>query len=179
MKNLMKIRKLGMLFLIISLPVLVSMYGCGGGGGGSDSGTPTPTPGYVGFTNADFAEKTIYLVDTAGYSKAIFYSSGNLRAYTPNQIDWYSNGIWSINAGKLEVARVENPDYKTVYTLTADDTTERYFSVSRLNSDGTAEAVGMFYDQSTGYAQAQAWVASHNSKTQFSGVFGEPIIENK
>jgi len=45
MNSLTKIRKIGMLFLILLLPALIPMYGCGGGGGGGgDSATSTPTP---------------------------------------------------------------------------------------------------------------------------------------
>lgn len=48
MKSLMKTRKIGMLFLIISLSFFMSMYGCGGGGG--DGATSSSGVTYTGVT---------------------------------------------------------------------------------------------------------------------------------
>lgn len=140
--------------IVVCLLVLV---GCGGGGSSANSAPGIPNE-YAGLTTKDFAGRTLYLVDFAGYAKAEFFADGTLKAYQPNQDYWFQSGIWSIEAGTLVVAQKEYPNDKTVYVYTKDDTGDRFFEMNRYYGAEPPEAVVMFYDQTTGLAQAQAFV---------------------
>lgn len=145
-----------MVGLIIFIAVL-SLISCGGGGGEGGGGTNS----YIGFTSADFSGKTLYYVNVGEYAKAVFQQNGNLQAYLPNQNSWYEQGIWSVTNGKLVISRIQTPNDKTIYTLITDDTGERYFRCSRVQFDGETDIVGLFYDQITGFSQAQNFVANN------------------
>jgi hypothetical protein len=102
-------RKVAVLFLLLAL------VACGGGGGGGS--TSEPPGSYIGFTEEDFSDKTMYFVDGTGYSKAVFHKNGTIQAYMPYESARFEEGFWSVTDGRLEIARVDSPDDKTFYTL--------------------------------------------------------------
>ena len=153
-------RKVAVLFLLLAL------VACGGGGGGGS--TSEPPGSYIGFTEEDFSDKTMYFVDGTGYSKAVFHKNGTIQAYSrdamPYQNARFEEGFWSVTDGRLEIARVDSPDDKTFYTLINDDVMVKYFKASRFypaSIDGEVINVGIFYSQIIGLMRAMEFVANH------------------
>jgi hypothetical protein len=86
MKSLMKIRKIGILFLIISLSVFMSMYGCGGGGG--DGATSGGGVTYVGVaTQATIDSSNAENIATGAYQGGAIGGALGLGAVRQEQAE--------------------------------------------------------------------------------------------
>ena len=137
----------------------VVLIGCGGGG--DDGGNHSPTA-YVGFTTEDFSGKSIYYTTTEIYQLAVFYpdgtAQGSLMMTSGTPVLEPEIVQWSIVDGELIITSMGD---SVRYRLISDDTVERCFKANKYSQNGIVKVVYMFYDQQTGLAQAQAYVANN------------------
>jgi hypothetical protein len=141
--------------LMLLFVLLVSLLCSCSGGGGSDGADTQDNPPAESLTVEEFSGKTMYLVETdIGWSRAVFYDTFDLDAYSPNQVEWYEKGRWSVTDGKL-MCFPEGSDEGAVYELIDDDEANRVYIMERTSSDGTIDTVWIYYDQETAFQQVQ------------------------
>jgi len=140
---------------IISMVLALGLSACGGGGGSS--------PVQTTFSASDFSAKSVYLVDKANgaeYELATFapngtgMSSGSVKSGSPVA---NSPFLWSVVNGQLTI-NASNAIVTIV--LVSNDSTQKYYKVTASANNAAADG-GIFYDQDTGLAQAQKFVADN------------------
>lgn len=147
------------LAMAVGMFALIALAGCGGGE--HEAKPALLVAGTSGFQGTNFSGKSIYIVDGSSYQQVIFDASGATRgslavtagAPTVNT----QPDIWSIANGALVMT---NGSSVTQFVLLTEDSANRYYKVTRTGATGVSATVGMFYDQSTGLTQAQAFVAA-------------------
>jgi len=144
--------------------------GCGGGGGGSESSE--------GFEESQLAGQSVYLVDDNGapsYELAIFNADGT--GFTSDAVQFGApladeSFAWSIDGeGRL---RIVDDGEVILVTLLRHDKANRYLSI-KAEASGRTVYGGIYYDQTTGFVQAQQYVAA---KLPNSGTDGIPDQNN-
>lgn len=116
------------------------------------------------FNAADFSGKTIYYVNGSGFQKAVFNADGTVHASglltngTPTSLTLIGN--WSISStGALQL--INSANQTVTYTLASEDATNNYYRTIKTFTGFTGSVTtGLFYNQSTGLSQAQAFTAS-------------------
>ena len=152
----------------------LGIAGCGGGGGGSD--TTSQSQSAVKFATSNITDKRIYLVDGSTYQLGYFtasgtaYASRQMTSGSPTGADMIGSASWSITSGGALDLQSGSDD--VAYVLINDDTANRYYKVRKYSQNGVVNTVGMFYDQTTGLAQAQAFVTGN--RTPAIGPVGSP-----
>jgi hypothetical protein len=142
----------------LSFTAILLLTACGGGGG---DGTPTTAATTTSFATANFSGKSLYYVSNTAYSLATFDANGsalssNLIAVGTPVLN-PTAALWTVSNGELLIS-FEGATQR--YTLVSTDAANRYYKVIKHSDNGTINTVGMFYDQATGLAQAQNFVAT-------------------
>lgn len=143
---------------------------CGGGGGGSESSE--------GFEESQLSGQAVYLVDDNGapsYELAVFNADGT--GFTSDAVQFGApladeSFAWSIDGeGRL---RIVDDGEVILVTLLRHDKENRYLSI-KAEASGRTVYGGIYYDQATGFAQAQQYVAA---RLPDSGTDGIPDQNN-
>lgn len=116
------------------------------------------------FNAADFSGKTIYYVNGSGFQKAVFNADGTVQTSalftsgTPTTLTVV--GTWSISStGALQLLNAANQT--VTYTLASNDAANNYYrTIKTFTGTSSSSTTGLFYNQTTGLSQAQAFTAS-------------------
>ena len=124
---------------------------------------PQAPPATLFFSYDDFANKSLYYAGSGIYQLCKFNPDGtaiasNIVAFgtptlNPDNIAW-----WSVEGGELVL---KSGDTTIRYALISDDKANRYYRANQYSPNGIIKIVRLYYDQTTGLSQTQAFTASN------------------